>query len=486
MCVVGDPDQSIYAWRGADIRNILDFEQDYPDSLVVRLEQNYRSSRRILDIASKLIERNTQRKKKTLWTENEEGAKARVLVCADERDEAQQVMDQLRQLHEKGVNWSDMAIFYRINAMSRVMEDALFKQRIPYEVARGVEFYGRKEIKDVLAYLRVIVNPDDEVSLERVINTPTRGIGDNSIRLMQAYSVANGQPLFQVMKQATQVGGLSKKAAAAASNLATLFARWRQVAGIEQGPELATSIQAVIETVVKESGLEEHYRKETDDDIEGGPLDNIYELITAAAEFDEENPQANLEAYLHQVSLVSDADHRGKEGAITLMTLHAAKGLEFPVVAIIGMEEGILPHERVKDDAAQMEEERRLCFVGVTRAQQYLLLSRAQDRMFRGMRNRQVTSPFLKEMPADQLEVINSPTLGGGGGWPGAGSDEEPAEMAEPKIRRGQMVRHPSFGIGTVTDVSGMGANTRLVVDFQRAGRKTLILEFARLSLLGD
>ena len=489
ICVVGDPDQSIYAWRGADIRNILDFEQDYTDAVVVRLEQNYRSSKRILDIASQLIKRNVDRKDKTLWTENGEGEKAKLLLCADERDEAQQVTQQLKSLHEQQkINWNQMALFYRINAMSRVMEDALRRSGVPYEIARGVEFYNRKEIKDVLAYLRVIVNPLDEVSLERIINTPTRGIGDNSVRLMQAHATANQLALIDVLGRSAQVQGLSKKASASAVNLAKLFDRWRGLAGITQTAELATSVQAIIEMVVRESGLEDHYKKESEEDIEGGPIENINELINSAAEFDDENPEANLETYLHQVSLVSDADHRGSEGAVTLMTLHAAKGLEFPVVAIIGMEEGILPHERVKEDPSQLEEERRLCFVGITRAQQHLILSRAQSRAYRGMVQRQMASPFLKEMPQGQLEMISSPGLGGGSterlsSW--HRDNDESQVQAEPKLKRGQRVQHPTFGQGMVADVSAMGPNTRVVIDFTKAGRKTLILEYARLTVVG-
>ena len=399
-------------------------------------------------------------------------------------------MQQFNAYHDAGVSWSKMAIFYRINAMSRVMEDALRRAALPYEIARGVEFYGRKEIKDVLAYLRVIANPRDEVSLQRVINTPARGIGDNSVNLLQAHAVANGITLLEAMQRAGGVTGISKKAANSAMNLARLISHWRQLAGIQPSAQLVSeldmSVQSIIESVVKESGLEEYYAKESEDDAEGGPLANIEELINSAAEFDEENPQANLEAYLHQVSLVSDADHRGREGAITLMTLHAAKGLEFPVVAIIGMEEGILPHERVKDDAKQLEEERRLCFVGITRAQNQLLLSRVKDRSFRGMRNRQAASPFLMEMPQEQLEVIESPALGGESDLPyGERDRDEDDSYAEPKVKRGQRVQHPAFGPGVIADVSGMGGSTRVVVDFQRAGRKTLILEYARLSIIG-
>ncbi len=483
ICVVGDPDQSIYAWRGADIRNILEFEQDYPDALVVRLEQNYRSSKRILAIASQLIEKNTQRKKKSLWTDKPDGPRAKVIVCADERDEAQQITQQLRELHDRHqVKWSDMAIFYRINAMSRVMEDSLRRSGIPYEIARGVEFYGRKEIKDVLAYLRVIVNPLDEVSLERIINVPTRGIGEKALQIMKLHCITEGSSLFEVMCSADRILGISKRAANSAVNLGAQFMRWRKMAGIEQGSDVSFTVQEIIETVVKESGLEEHYAKESDVDIEGGPQANINELINSAAEFDEENPQATLETYLHQVSLVSDADHRGREGAITLMTLHAAKGLEFPVVAMIGLEENILPHERVRDNPEQLEEERRLCFVGITRAQEQLIISWAMNRSSRGLRNRQMMSQFLREMPAEHLEIVRSPAIGGDWGY---SSGDTEIESAEPAIRRGQRVRHPAFGEGMVVDVSATGQHTRVQVDFRHAGRKTLILEYARLTVIG-
>ena len=487
ICVVGDPDQSIYAWRGADIRNILDFEKDYPDATVIRLEQNYRSSKRILAIASKLIEHNTERRRKSLWTENDEGAKAKVLVAEDERDEAQQVVAECKRLNEQDtVPWNQMAIFYRINAMSRVMEDALRRAAIPYEIARGVEFYGRKEIKDVLAYLRLIINPCDEVSLSRIINTPTRGLGDNGLRLMQTFATGNQLSLMEVLLRAGEIPGLSKKAVTGSMQLGLLFRAWRKMAGVEPGDEISASIQGIIETVVKQSGLEGHYNKKKadDQDVEGTEMDNVNELINAAAQFDEENPQANLEAYLTQVSLVSDADHRGSGGAVTMMTLHAAKGLEFPVVAIIGLEEGILPHERARDNPAQLEEERRLCFVGVTRAQQRLILSRARNRSQRGMSMRQVSSPFLREMPEEHLEIMEA--FGGmEGGYGSRDWSAPPSERSSPKIKPGQMVRHPSFGVGKVSDVNAMGDFTRVVVDFTRSGRKTLVMEYAKLELLG-
>jgi DNA helicase-2/ATP-dependent DNA helicase PcrA len=508
ICVVGDPDQSIYAWRGADMRNIMEFERDYPEAKVVRLEQNYRSSKRILRIASQLIAHNRERKKKDLWTENDEGPKAQQYICYDDREEAQVIAESLRQLHTgQNIAWNQMAIFYRINAMSRSMEDALRRAGVPYQIARGVEFYNRAEIKDVLAYLKVIANPSDEVSLERIANKPARGLGEQSLRALQAYAVAHGMTLLNAMRQAGSIPGMQKRASGGAVRLAKLFEDWNRMAFGRPGagdtllpaaaPEATeVSVQAILEAVVKQSGMEESFgRKEGD--IEGSEMDNINELISSAAQFDEENPQADLRAYLDQVSLISDVDHMGEAGAVTLMTLHAAKGLEFPVVAIIGLENGVLPHQRAFTDQAQMEEERRLCFVGITRAQQLLLLTRAKRRLVRGQVEDTVPSPFLSEMPKSEMETTDfsrgdSFSSSRGGGEPQQGgrsrwdedSQEQPAAAAS-IYAPGQRVKHPKFGPGKVLEASPMGGETRLVVQFDVAGRKTLIASFARLQVIG-
>ncbi len=516
ICVVGDPDQSIYAWRGADIRNILDFETDYPDARTVRLEQNYRSTKRILKIASQLIAHNKDRKKKDLWTENEDGAKAQVYVCSDDREEATLITEAFKQLHEKqNVQWSQMAIFYRINSMSRVMEDALRRANVPYQIARGVEFYNRAEIKDVMAYLKVIANPADEVSLTRIVNVPARGLGDTSVRVLQTHAIAHQMTLLSAMAHADRISGLQKKGIAAAKKLSGLFADWTRKAFGEAGTSAqvlaadelvplefaalahsagSVSVQAILEAVVKQSGLEDSYKKSDNSDVEGSEMDNINELISSAAEFDAENPEADLRSYLDQVSLISDIDHLGDGGAVTLMTLHAAKGLEFPVVAMIGLEHGILPHQRANDDAQQMEEERRLCFVGITRAQKLVILSRAKQRMIRGQIEPGIASPFLTEMPQSEMEINDYSQLGGGsrsggagaGGyqWPGAsrsraGSEEETKSPYKPD----QRVRHPRFGLGTIVEASPMGGETRLVVQFDEAGKKTLVASFARLEI---
>ncbi len=491
ICVVGDPDQSIYAWRGADIRNILHFEKDYPDAKVVRLEQNYRSTKTILAIASSLIAHNTQRKKKDLWTENDDGHKAKLFLCQDEHDEAKTVTEELKKLHdEDGRAWSQMGIFYRMNALSRVMEESLFKAKIPYQIARGVEFYNRKEIKDVLAYLRVIANSADEVSLERIANTPTRGISDPTLKALQNQAYATGISLFDSMKKAAQVQGITTRAIKSIAAFVELVESWRNRVTAMSGdmfeePSGFGRVQAIMDDVVKRSGMEAALRKIGGDELD--ELANVNELLSAAAEYDKENPAGELVDYLNAVTLMSDADHmKDGEGAITLMTLHAAKGLEFPVVAMIGLEEGCLPHARARDDANQMEEERRLCFVGITRAQQRLILGKAAYRTIRGLRERTVPSPFLMEMPAEAIEVIDRTGL--------ANATDSDADVPDfftrernpfAHFRKGQLVRHPSFGLGRIDEIQTTGSGTRASVNFNTAGRKTLILEHARLEMIG-
>ncbi|MGE5610054.1 MAG: ATP-dependent helicase, partial [Bacillota bacterium] len=406
IAVVGDPDQSIYAWRGADIQNILDFEKDYPDAKVVKLEQNYRSTQLILEIASSVIDHNHQRKKKRLWTENAKGDPARLLLCGDEQEEALAIAAQLKELHEKGINYSDMAIFYRINALSRVMEDALRRSGLPYRIARGVDFYHRKEIKDVLAYLKVVVNPNDELSLARIINVPARGISDNTVKQMQAHALSNQWSLWQTLQNIGQITGVSSRAQTAIQTFVQLVQRWQGLASRSASDSGKGRIQSLIESVVKTSGYEAYLRKIGDNEL--SELANVNELISAAAQFDKEMPEATLEDYLGQVSLVSDVDVLEDNGAITLMTLHAAKGLEFPVVAMIAMEDGVLPHGRVREHPEQLEEERRLCFVGITRAQQHLIFSRANYRTIRGLRERTIASRFLAEMPPEDLQILDT------------------------------------------------------------------------------
>jgi DNA helicase-2/ATP-dependent DNA helicase PcrA len=502
ICVVGDPDQSIYAWRGADIRNIMEFEQDYPNAKVVRLEQNYRSTKTILAIASKLIAHNTQRKKKELWTENDTGEKATLYLAGDEHDEAYAVTKRLKELKEKhNYSWNQVAIFYRMNALSRVMEEALRKENVPYVIARGVEFYNRKEIKDVLAYLRVIANPADEVSLERIANTPARGISDATLKQLAGYAVGNSLSLWQALCDAEKLTNLTARAAKACKGFVEQVIGWRRTAfddGDDAAPEpIETDIftktrtkgrvTLLMEAVVRESGLEAFYKKAGGD--EQDELGNINELISSAAEYDSGNPDGNVVDYLAQVSLVSDTDAlRDNGGAVTMMTLHAAKGLEFPVVAMIGLEEGCLPHARARGDQAQMEEERRLCFVGITRAQERLILSKAAYRTIRGLRERTVASPFLSEMSQADLEVIDR---SGVDSFDGDEDDyirqrmQDESDRLGGQFKRGQLVRHKMFGLGRVAEITPMGSQTRAIVEFNTAGRKTLILEYAKLEAVG-
>ena len=518
LCVVGDPDQSIYAWRGADIRNILDFESDYPRATVVRLERNYRSTATILALADALIANNTERKDKKLIAVHEAGEPATLLVCQDEHDEAREVTALLSGLHrERGHDWSDMAVFYRMNALTRVMEEALRREKVPYQIARGVEFYNRKEIKDALAYLRIVANPADEVSLTRIINTPTRGISDATVRSLQAFAVARGIGLWQAMRSAGACPALNSRAQAAVAKFVQQVQRWRlgaaaaDVPADDQAPadlgmfspspgSIQTaqgsaaappvSVRGLLETIVRQSGLEAFLHKIGGEEKQ--ELANINELISSAAEFDAQNPSGTLAEFLHGVALVSDVDHlKGAGGAVTLMTLHAAKGLEFPVVAIIGWEEGCLPHSRARDSLRELEEERRLAFVGITRAQKRLVLSRAVYRTIRGIRERTIPSPFLAELPEEKVTVVDRTSIAdltraGGGSqarqWQRQAMTTEGDRLAG-RFRVGQRVRHDTFGVGRVLDLAG-GTNAKVIIDFDRAGQKTLILEYAASKLM--
>jgi DNA helicase-2/ATP-dependent DNA helicase PcrA len=476
LCVVGDPDQSIYAWRGADIQNILDFEKDYPDAKIVRLEQNYRSTKTILEIASKLIANNRRRKEKRLWTENAQGEQATLFLCQDEHDEADLIMKQLRQLHDdKFLAWNQMAIFYRMNALSRVMEDALRRANVPYQIARGVEFYNRKEIKDVLAFLRVVVNAADEVSLDRIINVPTRGLGDAAVKKMTDFGAVRGLGLWAVLQEAHNVPSLTTRAVKSAEQFVQVVAVWQRESQKNLG------VRPLIEQIIRESGYEK-FLKDTGGD-EKEELANVEELISSATEYDQENPEGSLGDYLGIISLVSDADHmKGAGGAVTLMTLHAAKGLEFPVVAMIGMEDGILPHARSREDHLQLEEERRLCFVGITRAQEHLLLSKAQVRTIRGMRARTISSPFLIELPVESLKVIDHTGMNDMSSR--YVEDDEPEENSS-GFRPGQRVRHPKYGVGRIADVSETSSGVRMQIDFDRGGTKIIFPEYTKIVPVG-
>jgi DNA helicase-2/ATP-dependent DNA helicase PcrA len=519
ICVVGDPDQSIYAFRGADIRNILEFQEHYPTAKVIPLGRNFRSTGHIVAAAAGLIRHNKRRKHKDLSTELGEGEKVRVVQAADEHHEAQIVLDLFRARRESGGAWKDMAVLYRINALSRVMEETLRDAQVPYVIARGTAFYERKEVKDALAYLRLIVNPNDDVSLSRIVNVPARGIGSTTMGRLETWAAGRGLPLLEAMRRAGQVEGIGPKAVKAMGSFTAMIDRCRDAAAADTGDPAAgraPDLAGLVERVVRESGLEAMYAKsKTDEDAER--LENIEELISAAAQFtppvvEEENREAAsgldvLAAYLESVALVSDADAIDPEsGAVTLMTLHAAKGLEYDTVAIIGVEEGILPHSRSVMEERAVEEERRLCFVGMTRARRRLMMSSASVRTHRGMSQSTIPSHFLGELPEGAIERVDE-TAGatGAGGltyepldedggddgtaeWGRASTDaaRDRRHAAASGLARefpvGTLVRHPRFGVGRIESIGRQGQATRARVMFASAGTKTLILEYANLT----
>ena len=393
--VVGDIDQSIYAWRGADIRNILDFEADYPEAKVIKLEQNYRSTQNILDAANTLIENNTDRKPKSLWTDNPSGDRITHYLAMDERDEARYISDNIiKQSTIYRVPYRNMAVLYRTNAQSRAIEEALMRAGIAYTIVGGLKFYERKEIKDILAYLRVIFNPADNVSLLRIINVPRRGLGDTSIGKLTEYANANGLPLFDVVSNADAVIGLTAKARNQLDSLAELI--FKLTAQAETLP-----VTKLVEVLLKESGYLAELENEQTPQAEAR-IENLRELLSVAKEFTAADIADNLENFLSHVALVSDIDTADTSSdKITLMTLHSAKGLEYPVVFIAGLEEGIFPHARTLMNETEIEEERRLCYVGITRAQHKLFITNAKLRTIYGNSVMYPPSRFLKEIPEE-------------------------------------------------------------------------------------
>jgi DNA helicase-2/ATP-dependent DNA helicase PcrA len=418
LAVTGDPDQSIYGWRGADLNNILEFEHDYPGVRIVRLERNYRSTKRILRIADELIGHNFRRKQKKLWTENDEGVPVRLTLYADQNHEATAIAERIQAAIAAGRRKpSDFAIFYRVNALSRVLEQALRRAQVPYQIVRGQEFYARKEIKDVLAYCQLVNNPRDDIAFERTVNTPPRGIGKKTIDRLNEHAYRFGMPLLEAARDAALVDGLPKATVAKVLAFAAIVDR---ISAVAQGDTTEGNVEEVIGMVLEASG----YRAtlaESDDEQDQNRLANIEELLTDARGFDAEQRTERaetdaaagglLEAYLERAWLVNETDDWETDtDKVTLMTLHAAKGLEFPVVHIVAVEDGVLPHERVGRHPDELEEERRLAFVGLTRAKDELQLSYAVTRDFRGVRRRTIPSSFLMEMPREELELVDEAT----------------------------------------------------------------------------
>ena len=485
ICVVGDDDQSIYRFRGANPGNILDFEDDFPGCRVVRLEQNYRSTKLILDIASSVIVNNYGRKGKGLWTENGEGEPAALYRAWDEHEEASFVRRTIQALCHQGAGYREIAVFYRTNAQSRVLEDALRQGGVPYLIVGGVRFYERKEIKDTLAYLRLAANPRDDVAFRRAIAAPSRGIGKASLARLEDAATAMGRSLLEACRDLPrEIGGKPRQS----------LQEFARLIGDLGAKKTGASLPQLVDEVLIASGYREALGKEgTAEAVER--LQNLDELVAAAEEFQRSREDATLEGFLDAVSLVSDVDELPEErGAVTLMTLHSAKGLEFPVVFLTGMEEGVFPHVRSMDDAEEIEEERRLCYVGVTRAKASLFLSYALHRRLHGYGLGE-PSRFLLEIPAERIVFLNNRGTGDvrGGGWRGVSPGarqliEGPGARAlideDFPFRVGAKLRHPHWGEGLLVGIERDGTDVIVTVHFSSVGRKRLSLSYANLEEL--
>lgn len=474
LAVVGDPDQSIYTWRGADLRNILDFEQDFGQATVVRLEQNYRSSATILRAADAVIRHNAARKAKDLWTEREPGEPVCVLECDDEEDEAQRIADAIPALVEGGIPLGEIAVFYRANFLQRALESRLRLSGVPYQVVGGVEFYQRREIKDLISYLRLLVNPADEAAFRRVANVPRRGVGDKSVEQMLSWAADRRVSVRDALRSPEALAGVRGRGRKALEEFAALL----DALGEHAESPAAVALAAVIESIDYPGWLAQQ-----DDDPGVDREANVDELLAHAEQYDREQPQGGLRGFLEDVALVSEVDdlEQGDE-RVTLMTLHAAKGLEFRAVFIAGCEEELLPHFRAlaEGDSEQgLEEERRLFYVGMTRARERLFLSHAAHRMHFGQGSSRVPSRFLDELPEDAIQGHEQP-----GAEPDLGAFEAAPRSTYAALRVGDRVRHGQFGNGTVETLQGSGINARATVHFPRLGTKTLLLEYARLEVL--
>jgi DNA helicase II / ATP-dependent DNA helicase PcrA len=471
ICVVGDPDQSVYRWRGADIANILDFEKDYPGTRVVKLEQNYRSTRRILALASAVIDNNRQRKEKTLWTENPEGDAPKVYRGWDEHEESNFVAQTILGVRGEGVPWNGVAVFYRTNAQSRVLEDALRRARIPYGIVGGVRFYERKEIKDALAYIRLAVNPMDDVAFRRAIQTPTRGIGPATLARLE--EARQGRGLLAVA--AEPPAAITGKARRSLEEFAASIRGLGERRGTLPPP-------AFIDQLLDATGYRAALRTERSPEAEAR-LENLEELIAAAEDYIRTDASPTLEGFLDGIALMADIDEMKDEGArVTLMTLHSAKGLEFQVVFLTGLEEGVFPHARSMNDEDEIEEERRLCYVGVTRARERLYLSYALHRRIHGYGVGE-PSRFLREMPESQLVSLNTRREAPPGWAQDAAAYAAAADTVGEDLpfRVGARVRHARFGEGLVVGIERDGSDYVVTVGFASVGRKRLSVQYAHL-----
>ncbi|MDH3841101.1 MAG: DNA helicase II [Chromatiales bacterium] len=472
--VVGDDDQSIYRWRGARIEHIHRFEKDFPHSKVIRLEQNYRSTGTILSAANALIANNQSRMGKNLWTEGSDGEPIRVYAAFNERDEADFVVGRIRQWVTQGNNRSEAAVLYRSNAQSRVLEEAFFNAQIPYRVYGGLRFFERQEIKDALAYLRLMENRADDPSFERIVNTPTRGIGARSIDIVRSYARANACSMWRAAGACIN-DGLNPRAARSMHAFMNLI----ETLAADAGP---LALQEQVDLAIQSSGLIAHYRKEKGERGEAR-IENLEELVSAARGFepDEEDGMTPLAAFLSHAALeAGEGQADAWEDCVQLMTLHSAKGLEFPLVFICGMEDGLFPHQRSIADPGGLEEERRLCYVGATRAMSELYFTYAEQRRLHGMDNFGTPSRFLNEIPATLIEEVR-PQVRVSRPLQSARFATEPVPGG---LRLGQRVRHAKFGEGVILNVEGQGAHARVQVNFEQPGTKWLVLAYANLEVM--
>lgn len=475
ICCVGDDDQSIYSWRGADVSIILAFRKHYPNARIIKLEQNYRSTRNILDAAYHVISKNDNRAQKQLWTDRAEGETISLIEAADEHEEAVSIVSRIRDDADGGKRgYSDFVILYRTNAQSRVFEEALMNYRVPYKIIGGVRFYERKEIKDLMAYLRVVFNPCDSIGLKRILNVPARGVGPITIDRLEEFAKDQGIGLFDALSRMDEIG-IQKKPMNALAELGALLTFLHNK---REELSVAEMVTEIIESVGFVADLKRQGTREADSRVE-----NIMELLSVIEEFERTSEDKSLRSFLEQVALVTDIDsYEEDEQAVTLMTLHAAKGLEFPVVFMAGMEEGIFPHSRSMMSSSELEEERRLCYVGMTRAKDELYLCHARSRAYFGSFSRQGMSRFIRDIPPEMFGV----------------SIKKKAEPVEPRVRKvfgppkpipprelaikpGDRVSHRTFGIGVVEEVAATGRDHQVTVLFDDVGRKKLMASFAGL-----
>jgi DNA helicase II / ATP-dependent DNA helicase PcrA len=473
ICVVGDADQGIYSWRGATIQNLLDFEHDYPDAEEFILDQNYRSTRTILEVANALIDHNIQRKPKNLWTDADHGTPVTRYRAEDEHDEAWFVARELERLvSDEGEHaYGDVAVFYRTNAQSRVIEDVFMKAGIPYRVVGGVRFYERREIKDVLAYLRALLNPQDAVSMRRIINTPKRGIGDQTVAALEAFARDEGITLLETCRRVEEIVVLSPRAVGAVRGFVNVMDRLRALMEEDARPS------RLIEATFTETGYFAELDAERTVEAESRK-ENLQELVGVGSEFEARFPDSGLPEFLEQIALVTEQDEYDEAAStVTLMTLHNAKGLEFEVVFIAGMEDGVFPHFRSMTDADELEEERRLAYVGITRARKRLFLTHAWSRSLFGASSYNPPSRFLGEIPS---ELISEQEQGDG-----QGPLDQIVAGELPDVAAGDTVRHDRFGEGVVITVSGRGHDAEALIRFEDEGEKRLLLAYAPLTKVG-